>query len=271
MQLNEVNSLKNFSFSCIYLWTNVINNKHYVGQAHNFYNRMMQYRHGFYNKYMTKAINKYGVENFDITILEKDVPYDKLDEREQYWLDYYQSYKRDKGYNICQFASTTFGYKHTDEDKKKMSNIRKEKCQDPEYCERWKGERNGMYGKHRSDENQRKMSEYLRNRWANDEEYREFWRNRMSGENNYFFDKHLYGELNGMYGKHHSDETKRKISQSKSGKSNPSAKRRVKCVETDIEYDSMTDAANDIGVKLSTLSTCIIRKLPCKGYHFIKI
>ena len=59
MNIKEINNLKEFSFSCIYLWTNTINDKHYVGQAHNFYNRMNQYKQGFFNKYMKNAINKY--------------------------------------------------------------------------------------------------------------------------------------------------------------------------------------------------------------------
>lgn len=36
----------------------------------------------------------------------------------------------------------------------------------------------------------------------------------MEGQNNYFYDVHLNGELNGMYGKHHSLEVPSKISAS---------------------------------------------------------
>jgi group I intron endonuclease len=35
------------------------------------------------------------------------------------------------------------------------------------------------------------------------------------GKKNYFYDRHLYGELNGMYGKNHSEETRKKISENR--------------------------------------------------------
>ena len=43
MNIFEVNNKKDFSFSCIYLWRNLINNKVYIGQTINFYQRMHQY------------------------------------------------------------------------------------------------------------------------------------------------------------------------------------------------------------------------------------
>ena len=115
MKLYEINNKKEYDFSCIYLWTNLVNGKKYVGQTMCFYRRMKNYRHTYPNAYMERAVNKHGLDNFDITILERDVPLDKLDEREQYWLDYYQSYDLDKGYNICKIAGTTKGVTHNEE------------------------------------------------------------------------------------------------------------------------------------------------------------
>lgn len=174
MKLYEINNKKEYDFSCIYLWTNLVNGKKYVGQTTCFYRRMKSYRCTYPNAYMEHAVKKHGLDNFDITILERDVPLDKLDEREQYWLDYYQSYDVDKGYNICKIASTTKGVTHT-----------KEWCQ--------------------------KHSDCMKEKWK-DAEYRSFWHNKMFGENNYFYGKHFSGELNPMYGKHHSQTTKDKMS-----------------------------------------------------------
>lgn len=78
-------------FSCIYLWTNEINGKHYVGQTQCFYNRMMDYKNGKATPYLNNAMKKYGIENFSIEIIEKCC-IEALDEREQYWMDYYESY-----------------------------------------------------------------------------------------------------------------------------------------------------------------------------------
>lgn len=149
MKLYEINNKKEYDFSCIYLWTNLVNGKKYVGQTTCFHRRMKTYRYTYPNAYMEHAVKKHGVDNFDITILERDVPLDKLDEREQYWLDYYQSYDADKGYNICKIAGTTEGVTHTEE-----------------WCQ--------------------EHSEWLKEKWATDEDYRKFWHDKMSGENNYF-------------------------------------------------------------------------------------
>lgn len=39
-----------------------------------------------------RAIEKYGIENFEYTILESDVPEELLDERERYWIAYFHTY-----------------------------------------------------------------------------------------------------------------------------------------------------------------------------------
>ena len=223
MKLYEINKKKEYDFSCIYLWTNLVNGKKYVGQTTCFHRRMKTYRYTYPNAYMEHAVKKHGIDNFDITILERDVPLDKLDEREQYWLDYYQSYDTDKGYNICKIASTTEGVTHTEE-----------------WCQ--------------------KHSEWLKEKWATDEDYRKFWHDKMSGENNYFYGKHFSGELNPMYGKHHSQTTKDKISKMR-GKS-------VRCVETGDVYTSITRAAQAIGVTRCVVSEALHKGYRAGGYHW---
>lgn len=222
MKLYEINNKKEYDFSCIYLWTNLVNGKKYVGQTTCFYRRMKNYRYVYPNAYMEHAVNKHGVDNFDITILERDVPLDKLDEREQYWLDYYQSYDLDKGYNICKIASTTKGITHTEE-----------------WCQ--------------------EHSDYMKEKWK-DVEYRKFWHDKMSGENNYFYGKHFSGELNPMYGKHHSQTTKDKLSKV-IGKS-------VRCVETGDVYTSITRAAQVIGVTRCVVSEALHKGYRAGGYHW---
>ena len=223
MKLYEINNKKEYDFSCIYLWTNLVNGKKYVGQTTCFHRRMKTYRYTYPNAYMEHAVKKHGIDNFDITILERDVPLDKLDEREQYWLDYYQSYDLDKGYNICKIASTTKGVTHTEE-----------------WCQ--------------------EHSEWLKDKWATDEEYRKFWQERMSGENNYFYGKHFSGELNPMYGKHHSQTTKDKLSKA-IGKS-------VRCVETGDVYTSITRAAQAVGVTRCVVSEALHKGYRAGGYHW---
>lgn len=106
MKCYETKHNKKFRYSCIYLWTNLINNKKYVGQTQDLGERFVRYNQNDFNDYMKKAVNKYGIDNFEITILEKDVPKEKLNEREQYWMDYFQAYDSDYGYNICKIAGS---------------------------------------------------------------------------------------------------------------------------------------------------------------------
>lgn len=83
----------------IYCWTNKINNKKYIGQSVNIERRKQQHIYGV-GKYSTKisqAFAKYGLHNFTFEVLE-EVEIDKLDIREQYWIDYYNSIS--EGYNI---------------------------------------------------------------------------------------------------------------------------------------------------------------------------
>ena len=206
MKLYEINNKKKYDFSCIYLWTNLVNGKKYVGQTMCFYRRMKNYRHTYPNAYMERAVNKHGLDNFDITILERDVPLDKLDEREQYWLDYYQSYDLDKGYNICKIAGTTKGVTHTEE-----------------WCQ--------------------EHSDYMKEKWK-DAEYRNFWHNRMSGENNYFYGKRFSGDKNGHA-------------------------KAVRCVELNKIYTTVQEASKCSGTSRQNISHVLNgRQETAGGYHW---
>ena len=107
MKLYEIldGNRKDKMFSCIYLWTNLENGKHYVGQATHFYQRMTNYKNKGATPKLQNAINKYGIDNFDIIILEK-CNVDSLDEREQYWMDFYQTLDKNKGYNVLRAEET---------------------------------------------------------------------------------------------------------------------------------------------------------------------
>lgn len=144
MQLQDVNST--FRFSGIYKWENTVNGKVYIGQSQNIYIRFRDYKKGNFNVHMANAIQQYGLDAFDIEIIERDVPVDKLDEREQFWMDYYQSYNRDFGYNILPSAGSFRGFRHSEETKMRMSLNAI-------------GHPSAMSGKHHTLETRRKMSE----------------------------------------------------------------------------------------------------------------
>ena len=82
----------------IYIITNDINNNKYVGQT--LRDLETRYSEHCYDTRSTSAIHqaiqKYGVKHFKISLLE-EVPFSKLDEREKYWIEYYDTYHN--GYN----------------------------------------------------------------------------------------------------------------------------------------------------------------------------
>lgn len=95
----------------IYIITCLINNKIYIGQTRNeLYDRWSGHKHDAlrreYHTAISKAIKKYGADNFKIELLEKiaanteDELNNKLNEREIYYIEKYHSLTHENGYNI---------------------------------------------------------------------------------------------------------------------------------------------------------------------------
>lgn len=167
----------------VYETKNLINNKKYIGK----------HKGDLNDNYLGSgvllkaAIAKYGKENFIRTILyiaknEQDA-YDKEEEL----ISLYNAVESDEYYNLSKGQSINTIY---------IDNSNRDYMQSPEYKEKMsfavRGEKNGMYGKHHSEESKQKMSESH---------------------------KGLHdGDKNGMYGKHHSEESKQKMSENSIGK-----------------------------------------------------
>lgn len=92
----------------------------------------------------------------------------------------------------------------------------------------------------------------------------------MYGEDNPFFDDHRFaGENHPMYGKKHTEETKKKMSLNHrdvskeknpfygdhrfAGKNHPNAKA-IQCIETGVVYDTVTQAERDTGVARQSIA-----------------
>lgn len=87
----------------IYLISNDINNKLYIGQTMQTLNKRFN-GHCCYSKsdrssnmYIKRAIHKYGKGKFHIKLIE-ECPINLLNEREKYWINHYDSYNT--GYNL---------------------------------------------------------------------------------------------------------------------------------------------------------------------------
>lgn len=94
-----------FKYGYIYKVTNIINNKIYIGQVYNKtiydrFNRHCDSASSDSNSYLGRAIHKYGKENFIVECIEECFSVQELNEREKYWIKYYNSTDRKIGYNL---------------------------------------------------------------------------------------------------------------------------------------------------------------------------
>ena len=99
----------------IYKVVNKSNGKIYIGQSINIANRWYKHRNNpfnpeskQYNSKFYRAIRKYGIDNFEFSVLE-ECAREALDERECYWIDYYKSYDSENGYNLTKGGQGSTG------------------------------------------------------------------------------------------------------------------------------------------------------------------
>ena len=92
----------------IYKIENKINGKIYVGQSICIERRWEEHLyHSSHCSLLKYALEKYGKDNFIFSVIEECVQSD-LDEREIYWINYYNSYK--SGYNLTRGGRGTVQY-----------------------------------------------------------------------------------------------------------------------------------------------------------------
>ena len=96
-------------YNCIYLYINKINGKGYVGKAEDFLKRKRKHIKTSYNKKSRdynvpfhRAIRKYGIESFEVTILKENLTKDEMNYWEDYYIETFDLYaKNGKGYNLA--------------------------------------------------------------------------------------------------------------------------------------------------------------------------
>ena len=113
----------------IYKITNIQNNKVYIGQTirpvkDRFNRHMNDALNSILDTHFARAIRKYGKENFIIEVIDEAQNQESLNEKERYWIQYYDSIKT--GYNetdaLSKCGGNTYKSKTTDE-----MNVIKEK------------------------------------------------------------------------------------------------------------------------------------------------
>lgn len=134
----------------IYLFTNKINNKQYVGLTTRDLEVRKQEHLRNKNGYFANALKHHGVENFNLTVIDEA---DNLDELNALEIKYIQEFNTmyPNGYNLCLGGGVTDGFTHSEESKRMMSMTKKAKGS-------MVGEKNHFYGKTHTEEAKSKMS-----------------------------------------------------------------------------------------------------------------
>ena len=118
----------------IYKITNIQNNKVYIGQTirpikDRFHRHINDAMNNILDTHFARAIRKYGKDSFTIEIIDEAINQNELNQKEQYWIKYYNSVEN--GYNetdaINKCGGNTYQSKTAEEMKIISDKIRKSK------------------------------------------------------------------------------------------------------------------------------------------------
>ena len=102
--------------------------KVYIGITCNSINRRWQNGYGYKRQeYFYRAIKKYGWDNFRHEILFENLTKEEAEQKEVELIQHYKSNQREYGYNIAIGGLVNFGYRLSEETKRKISNAHKGK------------------------------------------------------------------------------------------------------------------------------------------------
>lgn len=219
--------------SGIYCIENISTSKKYIGQSVNISDRWKKHiselnRNSHHNDYLQKAWNKYGKDDFRFYVLEY-CSTDELNNKEDSYIKLHNTMDRDYGYNL------------------------KSGGQDHNY---------------QSEEVRHKISESNKKTYQNSnlKEIRQI--DALNQWSNPGIKEKIMGENNGMYGRHHSEETKRKISEANKGtvswKRNTTT---VFCIELNKVFNDATEAGKELSIPgYNILKVCQGKRKSCGGY-----
>lgn len=198
--------------SGIYCIRNTISGKRYVGSAisvsHRWHNHKSDLEKGkHHSPHLQHAWKQYGADVFEWTVVEVCSP-EMLMIREQAWIDYYQSYVQEHGYNICPKAYSSLGIKRSEGAKKKMADAHRGRI----LSEETKLKMSLAHrGRTMTEEAKKKLSFSRKGKLSPETRLRMSEANRrrptISDET-----RKKYSDV--QLGKHHSEETKKKMSES---------------------------------------------------------
>jgi group I intron endonuclease len=155
----------------IYAITNKLCEKRYVGKSKNVKERWYAHKWSLKKKkrpkdcniHLWNAVQKYGIENFEFTVLEEFETCDEevMKTRELFWMDFHKTTDRNFGYNLRRDSATKM-IVHP-ETAAKISLL-------------FQGEKNPNFGNNWSDSQKSRMSKIVKERHSSGKFYSKEWR-----------------------------------------------------------------------------------------------
>ena len=199
---------------CVYVIWCRLTDKFYVGVTRQRVAvRIRQHRRG--KQFIDREIQRIGWQNWDWWTVEENIPADKIDEREKYWVEFFDSVYPN-GYNKTHGGISRIFVTE------KTCALLSQRARERDLS----GERNPMYGRHHTDEVKAAQSARVRERnlgkspankgVPHTAEARAKMSEAAKGEKNHFYGKHHTEEAKeknrqAHLGKHHSEETLAKM------------------------------------------------------------
>jgi len=245
MIINEIFSLSKDldkkSKNIVYCALNTLNNKVYIGYTQQTLNdrKKSHISHAKWEKdntYFHNAINKYGKENFQWFVIFQGFFLEELKEKEKQFIKRFKSNDKQYGYNLTSGGEQCY---FNESVKLKISKRAKERGIG--------GEKNPFYGKRHSLETRKRWSKIRRGRPCSNPGYT------------------------------HSNEIKKILSEkAKIRNANPEFLLRLKekagkpviCLNNNIKYLSLKDAAKELSINYSSLKSAFRKNKSHKGYNF---
>ena len=234
-------------FGFVYITTNLINGKRYVGRCKMETTRPNAWKYYLGSGHVLKeAIKKYGKENFLKNIISFAYSDEELNKQEIETIKFLNAVKDENYYNISDGLYCNPWENKTEEEQKEIrekikNKSRKNVLSSEEYQkyiedlrEKMSGENNPFYGKHHTEETKRIISEKATLR-QKDRENAKPWLG-------------ITGERHPLYGRHLSEEARKKMSEA--------AKKKFENGFVHGRSQGITIYYKDYNYKFSTMKEC---------------
>ncbi len=246
----------------IYKIVNTINGRLYVGSSISFNDRFSSHirelnKGTHKNRYLQRAWKKYGASSFEFEILESISDNSLLIEREQYHIDNYKV--TSKLYNLAMIAGSNLGTKRTKEFSDKISKANT--------------------GKIRTDEQRLNISLAKKKLYLENPELKSELVQRLR-KASLLIDRNKQKQSASISAKNRvwSEESRSKLSKSCMGRvygdevidrMRETKKKKVECTTLNTIFDSISEAATNLGFSISGISkVCLGKRKKIYGLEF---